>query len=351
MLRRIWQPFSSVTTESSVQCAVRTNPCAGNPGLRAGSAASGARNDIGGRAVALDPIPVAMSSSLPAESVIAVRALVRRFGERVAVRDLDLDVASGECLGLLGPNGAGKSTTVRILSTLLAPTSGTARVLGLDPVREGEKLRARIGVVPQELALYDHLTARENLAFFGGLQGLTGSMLADAVQQGLVVAGLEERADERVKAFSGGMKRRLNVALALVHAPELVFLDEPTVGIDPQSRERIFEMVDALRLRGVTMVYTSHQLGEVERLCDRIVILDGGAKVAEGTLAELQRHPNVQRRGGATLRFAAGGDAARAQALLSERGLAATVEEDLPDLERIFLDLTGRALRDKEEGA
>jgi len=292
-----------------------------------------------------------MSPSLPGESVIEVRALVRRFGERVAVRALDLDLESGECLGLLGPNGAGKSTTVRILSTLLAPTSGTVRVLGLDPVRDGEKLRARIGVVPQELALYEHLSARENLAFFGGLQGLTGAMLADAVQQGLALAGLEERADERVKAFSGGMKRRLNVALALVHNPELVFLDEPTVGIDPQSRGRIFEMVEALRLRGVAMVYTSHQLGEVERLCDRIVILDGGAKVAEGTLAELQRHPQVQRKGGAALRFAAGGDAARAQALLSERGLTATVEEDLPDLERIFLDLTGRALRDREEGA
>jgi ABC-2 type transport system ATP-binding protein len=289
-----------------------------------------------------------MSSREVPARVIEARALTRRFGERVAVDGLDLDLAPGECLGLLGPNGAGKSTTVRILSTLLRPSGGTVRVLGLDPLSEGERLRARIGVVPQELALYDVLSARENLVFFGCLQGLSGTMLSDAVQQGLALAGLSERADEPVKAFSGGMKRRLNVAIALVHGPELVFLDEPTVGIDPQSRERIFEMVESLRTRGVAVVYTSHQLGEVERLCDRIVILDRGRKVAEGTLDELRRHPSVQRTGGASLRFAAGGDALKAQALLSKSGVLADVEEHVPDLERIFLDLTGRALRDEE---
>jgi len=281
--------------------------------------------------------------------VIEARSLVRRFGERAAVDALDLELHAGECLGLLGPNGAGKSTTVRILATLLAPTSGSVRVLGLDPVREGERLRARIGVVPQELALYEHLSARENLEFFASLQGLSGTLLSDALQQGLALSGLAERADDRVKTFSGGMKRRLNIAVALVHGPELVFLDEPTVGIDPQSRERIFEMVESLHARGVAMIYTSHQLGEVERLCDRILILDRGRKVAEGTLAELQRRPEVQRRGGASLRFEAGGEAARARALLAERGLACELEDDAPDLERIFLDLTGRALRDRED--
>jgi ABC-2 type transport system ATP-binding protein len=279
--------------------------------------------------------------------VIEARALVRRFGARAAVDGLDLDLRAGECLGLLGPNGAGKSTTVRILSTLLRPTSGHVRVLGLDPVADGERLRARIGVVPQELALYEQLSARENLAFFAGLHGLTGSLLADSVQQGLALAGLAERAHDRVKTFSGGMQRRLNVAIALVHRPELVFLDEPTVGIDPQSRERIFEMVEGLRARGVAMIYTSHQLGEVERLCDRIVILDRGVKVAEGSLAELQRHPEVQRSAGARLSFRAGAEAARARDLLMERGLACELAEDVPDLERIFLDLTGRALRDE----
>ncbi|HEX6884237.1 MAG TPA: ABC transporter ATP-binding protein, partial [Planctomycetota bacterium] len=230
-----------------------------------------------------------MTTREPGAPVIEARALVRSYGTRLAVDHLDLELRAGECLGLLGPNGAGKSTTVRILSTLLAPSGGHVRVLGLDPQREAERLRARLGVVPQELALYDVLTARENLEFFGRLQGLSGTLLADAVQQGLALAGLGERAREPVKAFSGGMKRRLNVAIALVHGPELVFLDEPTVGIDPQSRERIFEMVEALRARGVAVVYTSHQLGEVERLCDRIVILDRGRKVAEGTLEELRR--------------------------------------------------------------
>jgi ABC-2 type transport system ATP-binding protein len=283
-----------------------------------------------------------------AEPVIEVRGLVRRFGERAALDGLDLVLRPGECLGLLGPNGAGKSTTVRILATLLRPSSGTVRVLGLDPVGEGERLRARLGVVPQELALYEHLTARENLEFFARLQGLTGTLLSDAVQQGLALAGLAERTEERVRTFSGGMKRRLNVALALVHGPELVFLDEPTVGIDPQSRERVFDMVQALRLRGVALIYTSHQLGEVERLCDRIAILDRGRKLAEGTLEELRRHPKVARRSGARLSFAESGEAARARALLAERGLACELEDDAPDLERVFLDLTGRALRDQE---
>src|SRR5262245_15266896 len=289
-----------------------------------------------------------MTTRDPETKVVEARGLVRRFGARAAVDALDLELRAGECLGLLGPNGAGKSTTVRILATLLAPTSGTVRVLGLDPVTEGERLRARIGMVPQELALYEHLSARENLEFFASLQGLSGTLLSDALQQGLALAGLAERAGDRVKTFSGGMKRRLNIAVALVHGPELVCLAEPTVGIDPQSRERIYEMVEALHARGVAMIYTSHQLGEVERLCDRILILDGGRKIAEGTLAELQRHPQVHRHGGASLRFAAGDDALRAQTLLAERGLTAEIEEHAPDLERIFLDLTGRALRDQE---
>ncbi len=290
-----------------------------------------------------------MNDSQPRGLVIEASALERRFGERRALTGLDLELRAGECLGLLGPNGAGKSTTVRILATLLRPSSGSVRVLGLDPLRDAERLRARIGVVPQELALYEQLSARENLEFFAVLQGLSGTLLVDAVQQGLSLAGLAERAEERVKTFSGGMKRRLNIALALVHGPELVFLDEPTVGIDPQSRERVYQMVESLHARGVTIVYTSHQLGEVERLCDRIVILDRGGKVAEGTLAELWDHPRVERRGGASLALASAAEAERARALLAERGLAAELVAEPPDLERIFLDLTGRALRDGEE--
>jgi ABC-2 type transport system ATP-binding protein len=214
-------------------------------------------------------------------------------------------------------------------------------------VADGERLRAAIGVVPQELAVYGRLSARENLAFFAALHGLSGARRDEAVARGLVLAGLDERADERVATYSGGMKRRLNIAVALVHAPRLVFLDEPTVGIDPQSRNRVFTMVEALRAAGTTLVYTSHQLGEVERLCDRIVILDRGVKVAAGTLAELQRHPEVQRSAGARLCFGDGAEAARARALLMDRGVACELAEDVPDLERIFLDLTGRALRDE----
>ncbi len=282
----------------------------------------------------------------PDEVVLRTRGLVRRFDDQVAVDGLDLEVRKGECLGLLGPNGAGKSTTVRILSTLLAPSAGEAEVLGLDVVKDGARVRERIGVVPQELAVYEHLTARENLAFFGDLYALDRVTLAAAVERGLAVAGLADRADEPVRNFSGGMKRRLNVAVALLHDPELVFLDEPTVGIDPQSRNRIFEMVEGLRARGTTLIYTSHQLGEVERLCDRIAILDRGRLVAKGTLAELQGHPDVRRGASANLHFDALGDAQRAAELLASNGITCTLDEERPDLEEVFLDLTGHALRD-----
>ncbi len=279
-------------------------------------------------------------------AAVFARGLTRSFGERRAVHGLDLDLPLGQCLGLLGPNGAGKSTTVRMLSSLLSPSSGEVRVLGLDPVADRDRLRRRIGVVPQELALYEHLTGRENLAFFGRLSGLGGGELRAAVDRGLQLAGLTDRAGERVKKYSGGMKRRLNVAVALLHRPQLVFLDEPTVGIDPQSRNRIFEVVEELRREGTAMIYTSHQLGEVERLCDRILILDRGTPVAVGTLEELEYHPDVPRSGGLTLRFEGDEGARRALALCEREGLACKVEAERPGLEEVFLALTGRELRD-----
>ncbi|MFO1008783.1 MAG: ABC transporter ATP-binding protein [Planctomycetota bacterium] len=280
------------------------------------------------------------------ELAIDVRGLVRTFGDRRAVDGLDLALARGTSLGLLGPNGAGKTTTIRILSTLARATEGHVRVLGLDPEKDAPELRRRIGVVPQELALYDELTARENLAFFARAHGLLGARQRERVDWALELARLDDRADERVVAFSGGMKRRLNLVVALLHEPELVFLDEPTVGIDPQSRNHVFEMVERLVERGTTIVYTTHQLGEVERLCNRIVVLDRGRKLAEGTLAELQRLPGAPRSHAVELKREE--DAVAARAWLAERGIEARVVEELPGLEAVFLALTGHALRDDD---
>ena len=293
------------------------------------------------------PTPVLQASSRGGSGALAidVRGLVRRFGERAAVAGLDFSVARGESLGLLGPNGAGKTTTIRILSTLIRATAGEVRVLGCDPAQDAVAIRRRIGVVPQEIALYDELTARENLEFFARLQLVPREHIAERVARALDAAGLADRAQDRVVTYSGGMKRRLNLVAAVLHEPELVFLDEPTVGIDPQSRNRVFALVEELRRDGVTLVYTTHQLGEVERLCDRIVILDAGRKLAEGSLRELQ---DRTRAAGSERLQVEGARAADAARVLVEHGFTARVEEVLPSLEEVFLELTGRALRDDE---
>ncbi len=281
--------------------------------------------------------------SVPA---IEVRDLVKSFGAARAVDGLSLAVRRGESLGFLGPNGAGKTTTIRILSTLVAPTSGSVSVLGLDPVRQSTELRGRIGVVPQELALYDGLTARENLEFFGRMHGLERERLRESVDRALDEAGLADRAQDRVQAYSGGMKRRLNLVAALLHDPELVFFDEPTVGIDPQSRNHVFELVDRLRAAGTTLVYTTHQLGEVERLCDRIVILDRGRTIASGTFDELRR--GIARASGSRGKLEVGARVTEALAALRAAGIEARFDDELPDLEQVFLTLTGHALRDED---
>ncbi|MCP3920720.1 MAG: ABC transporter ATP-binding protein [bacterium] len=275
--------------------------------------------------------------------MVSVRGLVRTFGQHNAVDGLDLEIRRGECLGLLGPNGAGKTTTLRVLSTVTQATEGEVRIFGLDPDRDGTAIRARLGVVPQEVALYDTLSARENLEFFGAMFDLAGAVLESRVTWALEVAGLVDRAESRVETFSGGMKRRLNIVVSLLHEPELVFLDEPTVGIDPQSRNHVFDMVEDIHARGTTLVYTTHQLGEVERLCDRIVVMDEGREVASGTLAELQ---SQSRRTGSGLTLAEGVDLERAAAILKENGIDCAVTDEVPDLEAIFLALTGKALRD-----
>ncbi|MEZ6016175.1 MAG: ABC transporter ATP-binding protein [Planctomycetota bacterium] len=285
------------------------------------------------------------SNDTPAVHVTGLR---RSFGALRAVDGLDLEVRRGEALGLLGPNGAGKTTTLRILSTLASRDGGEVRVLGLDPATDGAALRARIGVVPQEIALYSALTARENLEFFAAAHGVPRAKLGARVDWALGVAGLADRARSRVEGFSGGMKRRLNIVASMLHEPELLFLDEPTAGVDPQSRNHVFDFVEALRAEGLTLIYTTHLMGEVERLCDRIVVMDRGRAVAAGTLAELQELPTVKRALGAGLQLGAGVDLERAAETLRAAGIAAEVRDTRPGLEEVFLALTGRALRDEE---
>ena len=288
------------------------------------------------------PLEPPMSES----SAIHVQGLIRTYGANTAIDGLDLSVAPGECLGLLGPNGAGKTTTIKILSTALKPTEGHVRVLGLDPVDQAAALRGKIGVVPQEIALYDAMTARENLDFFGGMYGLTGGALQERTAWALDVAGLADRAEEYVKHYSGGMKRRLNLVASLLHEPAVVFLDEPTVGVDPQSRNHLFEVIEREIKGKSTLVYTTHQLGEVERLCDRIAILDNGRLVSQGTLPELQAAARAAS-GGSGLELEPGVDLEKAAGVLREAGFRVRVADGAPSLEDVFLALTGKALRDE----
>ena len=279
---------------------------------------------------------------------VHVRGLKKHFGRIAAVDGLDLDLQRGEALGLLGPNGAGKTTTLRILATLSGRDAGEVSVLGLDPARDGAAIRARIGVVPQEIALYGELTARENLVFFARVHGVAAGRVEERVAWALDASGLGERASSRVTTFSGGMKRRLNLVASLLHEPELLFLDEPTAGVDPQSRNHVFEFVEELRRGGLSLIYTTHQMGEVERLCDRIVVMDRGRSIAAGSLTELQALPQVQRALGAGLELAPGADLARAAEVLRAAGIGADVREARAGLEEVFLALTGRDLRDEE---
>lgn len=299
----------------------------------------------------MQPIPAQVRDAEAEASshAIEVRGLQKTFGDVPAVQGLDLVVRQGESLGLLGPNGAGKTTTLRILSTLLRADAGTVRVLGLDPAEDGPALRSRIGVVPQDIALYHGLRAEENLSLFGELSGLRGARLRERVEWGLETAGLVERRRSLVSEFSGGMKRRLNLVAALLHEPELVFLDEPTAGVDPQSRNHLFEQVEAIHRGGTTLVYTTHAMGEVERLCDRIMIMDKGRCLAEGSLEVLRDLEEVRAGLGSGLQLEQGADLERVAAILREHGVGAEVRGAAPDLESIFLALTGRALRDESQ--
>jgi ABC-2 type transport system ATP-binding protein len=297
----------------------------------------------------------------------------KHYGPIQALAGVSFQVSEGEMFGLLGPNGAGKTTLLSILSCLLAADRGEARLLGQRLTPGSREVRRLIGVVPQELAVYAELTARENLHFFGELYGLRGAPLRARVGQILEAIGLVERADSRVSTFSGGMKRRLNLGAALVHGPRLLLLDEPTVGVDPQSRNHIFEEVRRLNRLGTTVVYTSHYMEEVESLCKRIGIIDEGRLMACDTLPGLLQRlsgrirfraddltPEVQAEidgwSDCKLRHKSDGlyelECRDVKALLVRllgalKGARVELEEvQEPSLERVFLSLTGRRLRD-----
>ncbi|PNU20624.1 ABC transporter [Geothermobacter hydrogeniphilus] len=247
------------------------------------------------------------------EPFLRVESLLHRYPgmSGPAVDGLSFGIAPGEIYGLLGPNGAGKSTTISILCTLLQATAGTVRIGGLDPLRQATQVRRLIGLVPQEIALYPQLSARENLLYFGRLHGLHGRRLLQRAESCLALVGLLEAADRRVADYSGGMARRANLAAGIVHEPQLLFLDEPTVGIDAQSRRMILENLLQLNREGMTMLYTTHYMEEAQLLCNRVAIMDRGRVVVEGApTGLLEQHA------------------------------------DCGTLEELFLQLTGRQLRD-----
>jgi ABC-2 type transport system ATP-binding protein len=220
---------------------------------------------------------------------IQVSNLRKSYGNVLAVADVSLGIERGECYGLLGPNGAGKTTTIGVLAGTVNADAGEARIDGAAIRTDRLDLKARIGYVPQDLALYEDLSATDNLRFFGMLYGLHGPRLDAAIDGALRLAALTDRAKDLVRSFSGGMKRRLNIGASLIHDPDFIILDEPTVGVDPQSRNLIFESLEALTARGKTMLYTTHYMEEVERLCRRVAIMDQGRVIAEGEVSELHR--------------------------------------------------------------
>ncbi len=220
--------------------------------------------------------------------MIQVENLRKEFGDLVAVDDITFTAEPGTIFGLLGPNGAGKTTTISCISGLLKPTDGQVSIMGHDIVRDALAAKGELGLVPQEIALYEDVSAKENLHFWGGAYGMRGTELDDRITEILELVGLLDRADEAVKKYSGGMKRRLNLGCGILHRPNVLLLDEPTVGVDPQSRVRLLDMVRAQADKGVTVLYTTHYMEEAEALCDRIAIIDHGRILAQGTLDELR---------------------------------------------------------------
>ena len=327
------------------------------------------------------------------KAIVAVTDLAKRFGDHAAVDGVSFDILEGEIFGLLGPNGAGKTTIISMVSCLLAPTSGSVIVAGADVTKDPRTVKRALGVVPQEIALYPTLTALENLRFWGRMYGLGGRLLEERVAEALETAGLADRAKERIETYSGGMKRRINIAAGIMHHPRVLLMDEPTVGIDPQSRNHILETVKELNRRGMTVLYTSHYMEEVEFLCDRVGIVDHGKVIALGAIDELRRlvgdenvisvHlaelpagvldalrtlPEVDSVTSATAKLeddaakvAGDGEGAIVQVLSKDSGIVIadvvsvlgragarilSVDVREPNLESVFLHLTGTSLRD-----
>jgi ABC-2 type transport system ATP-binding protein len=320
-----------------------------------------------------------VNGSASTQPVLECRALRKHFGDRLVVDDVSFSIAPGETYGLLGPNGAGKSTTINIVCGLLRRDAGTVTVGGLALDDDAIAVKRLIGLVPQDVALYPDLTARENLRFFGRLYDLRSNRLRDRVEETLQAVGLSDRGNDRVETFSGGMKRRLNIAAGLLHEPKLLVLDEPTVGVDPQSRNAILESVRQLGSSGMAVLYTTHYMEEAQRLCDRIGILDNGRLVAQGThdalvelvgehdrihLGTIGSHEHftsaVRTLEGVNQAIASNGGidviTKDAGSLLPslielaghEKVRVQTVAVTEPDLESVFLHLTGRALRDQQ---
>lgn len=223
------------------------------------------------------------------QSAIQVLHLKKTYQKKAAVSDVDFSMEQGEILGLLGPNGAGKSTTINILSTILKPDSGEVQIFGNNLKTEKKKIKRLLGVVPQELAIYEEISAEKNVLFFAGLYGLSSDERRKYAKEALELVGLYDRRLEKPKTFSGGMKRRLNIACAIAHRPKLIIMDEPTVGIDPQSRNHILEAIRSLQKQGAAILYSTHYMEEAEQIADRILIMDEGKIIASGTKAELCR--------------------------------------------------------------
>lgn len=311
------------------------------------------------------------------ENIISVKELRKSFKEKEVLKGINFDVNKGEILCFLGPNGAGKTTTINILTAALTSNGGTIVFEGSEISKQLRTYKQAIGIVPQEIALYEELSAERNLRFFASLYGLHGNRLKAAVDEALAFAGLDDRRHDKVKTFSGGMKRRLNVACAIAHHPELVIMDEPTVGIDPQSRNHILDSIKKLRDNGMTVIYTTHYMEEVEAISTRIIIMDHGTIIAEGTKESLKEEIENEKRYTIQVEengkiphddfFAVEGVKAvkadgdtieitslkgienldRIIAMLSDRGeRIRNITSESASLEMVFLNLTGRKLRD-----